>query len=80
MSDAMLGSELDGMVQRYLGELATALQRLPGSRRDRPVCEWDRGRQRGPVHRVRLLRHRLPVQHSEVQSIHEKSVQVHLVL
>jgi uncharacterized membrane protein len=39
MSDALLGSELDAMVNRYLEELTDALRRLPASRRDHLVGE-----------------------------------------
>jgi len=39
MSEALLGSELNDMVNRYLEELAGALQRLPLSRRDHLISE-----------------------------------------
>jgi PASTA domain-containing protein/HAAS domain-containing protein len=39
MSDALLGSELDGMVNAYLLELHDALRRLPTSQRDHLVSD-----------------------------------------
>ena len=39
MSDVPLRSDLDRMVDRYLGELALALQRLPVSERDHLLGE-----------------------------------------
>jgi hypothetical protein len=39
VSDGLLGSELDAIVQRYLEELADALRRLPTSQRDHLVSE-----------------------------------------
>ena len=42
--------------------------RLPGRRRDRAVHQRHRRFPAGELHRLRVLRLRLPVQHSEVQS------------
>jgi hypothetical protein len=39
MSEALLGSELDAMVTRYLEELNDALRRLPTSQRDHLISE-----------------------------------------
>ncbi len=39
MSEVFTNSELDGMVNRYLAELSSALTRLPTSRRDHLVSE-----------------------------------------
>jgi uncharacterized membrane protein len=39
MSEVLTGSDLDGMVNRYLAELSAALTRLPTSRRDHLVSE-----------------------------------------
>ena len=39
MSDVPFRSDLDRMVDRYLGELAAALQRLPVSQRDHLLNE-----------------------------------------
>ena len=41
--------------------------RLPGRRRHRPVHQRHRRFPAGPLHRLRLLHHRLPVQHPQVQ-------------
>ena len=46
------------------------LDRLPGRRRHRAVRQRHRRLPAGPVHRLRLLHHRLPVQHPEVQPGH----------
>ena len=53
---------------------------LPGGWRDRPVCEWHRRFSAGPLHWLRVLRERMPVQYSEVQPEHEEDVQVHALL
>ena len=50
---------------------------LPRAGRDRPVRERHRGRQPGAVHRLRLLRDRLPLRRAEVPRVDGKDGQVH---
>src|SRR4029077_2316364 len=49
-------------------------------RRHRAVRQRHRRFPAGPVHRLRLLHHRLPVQHPEVQPGNAQGVQVHALL
>ena len=54
--------------------------RLSRRRRDRSVRQRHRRFPAGELHRLPVLRLRLPVQHSEVQPGHEEGLQVHAVL
>ena len=53
--------------------------RLPRARRHRPVRERHRRLPPGPVHRLRLLHDRLPVQRAEVRREDRPRLQVHAV-
>ena len=54
-------------------------RRLPRARRHRPVHQRHRRFSAGPVHRVRLLHHRLPVRRAEDSHEDEARLQVHAV-
>ena len=54
--------------------------RLPCRWRNRAVHQRHRRFQPGKLHRLPVLRHRLPVQYSQIQRGHQESLQVHAVL
>ena len=53
---------------------------LPGRRRHRAIYQRHRRFPAGQLHRLRVLRDRMSVQHSEVQPAHQEDVQVYAVL
>ncbi len=53
--------------------------RVPGRRRHRAIRQRHRRFPAGQLHRLPVLRHRLPVQYSEVQSGDQEGPQVHAV-
>ena len=54
--------------------------RVSGRRRHRPVHERHRRLQSGELHRLSVLRARVPVRHPEIQPDDQESLQVHAVL